>query len=99
MRKRTPAELQGDHPFVIIRWMACAYDQRPVWFGPEWLVDPRRLAIVVRDPGGEGVDREAKRREALLAKLRELTARTGRRMCAVFGREDAVVVEPDGSMT
>lgn len=99
MRKRSPGELQGAQPFVVIRWMACAYDQRQVWFGGDGLEDPRRLAIVVRDPGGEGAEREVKRRDALLAKLRELTAQTGRRMCAVFGRKDAVYVELDGTMT
>ena len=100
MKKREPGPMLSSYPHVVIRWMACAYDSRPVVFRRAGMAAATQSnAIEVLDPpAADDVDLIPRRRAALLAKLCELSARTGRRMCAVFSKADTVYVEPDGTM-
>ncbi len=100
MKKREPGPMLSSYPHVVIRWMACAYDSRPVVFRRAGMAAATQSnAIEVLDPpAADGADLIPRRRAALLAKLCELSAKTGRRTCAVFSKDDSVYVESDGTM-
>lgn len=82
------------HPYVVVRFMACIYARRSVWFGvglPE-----RGHDLVVPIPPPRGPELTPQERRAVIDAALAATVDTGFRRCVVFGPGDAVYVEPDG---
>lgn len=84
------------YPHVVIRFMACVYARRSVWFGVG--LEERGHDLIVPTPAPANpwaltqVERDAVVDAALVA-----TVLTRFRHCVVFGPGDVVYVEPDGS--
>ena len=86
------------YPHVIQRVMATVYQKIQVLYCTDKIRAPKGWIHILlespsRDPEGN-LTSEA--RKALIDVLKELTRTSGFRMCAVFGEQDAVYVEPDG---
>jgi len=87
------------YPYVVRRVMAAVYQQLEVVFTTAPADSSIRKAIHIlmdqpaRDDEGNLVERA---RLALIDVLKEVTRTSGFRMCAVFGEQDSVYVEPDG---
>jgi hypothetical protein len=89
------------YPYVVRRIMAAVYQQLEVVFTTDPSDPPPRKAIHIlidqpaRNAEGDLVE---KARMALIDVLKEVTRTSGFRMCAVFGEQDSVYVEPDGQV-
>ncbi len=84
------------HPHVVIRFMACVYARRSVWFGGG--LEERGHDLVVPTPAPvDPWNLTQAEREAVLDAALAATVLTGHRRCVVFGPGDVVYVEPDGS--
>ena len=87
------------YPYVVRRVMAAVYQQLEVAFTTAPSDSSTRKAIHIlmdqpaRDDEGNLVE---KARIDLIDVLKEVTRTSGFRMCAVFGDQDSVYVEPDG---
>ena len=84
------------YPYVVVRFMACVYARRSVWFGVGLEERGHDLVVPIAAPSGpelSEVERQAVIDAALLA-----TVTTGFRRCVVFGDGDVVYVEPDGQV-
>lgn len=89
-----------DFPYVVVRFAACAYGKAQVEYVPG-IPMPRTEGTIVQIPERKADSPEGlafARREALIDALLGFTARSRIRMCAVFGPNDAVYVEPDGTV-
>jgi hypothetical protein len=85
-------------PRILIRYQACVYGSLPVFFIDRGSPPSSALrGVWVEVHGGAGAESTEQRR-AFVALLLALAARTGWRMCAVFGPNDCVYVEPDGTI-
>ena len=80
------------YPYVVIRIFSAFYQNCEIHFDPDAVsvvCDQEELRWVIPandlDP-----------RQAALAAVRDQVDATGYRMCAVFGPEDCIYVEPDG---
>ena len=82
------------HPHVVVRFMACVYAPRSVWFGVG--LPPRGHDLIVPIPPPSGPELTAWERQAVIEAALAATVDTGFRRCVVFGPGDVVYVEPDG---
>src|SRR5256885_13253740 len=71
------------YPYFVLRHISTVYSRR------KWYVEPEHLL-----PGGL-ITEEG--RAEFVEFVAGLSTRTGKRACAVFGPDDAVYCEPDGS--
>ena len=97
----TRAQDHGDDfPYVVVRFAACAYGKARVEYVPG-IPMPRTEGTIMQvpEPTAYSPERLAPaRRAALIDALLGFTARSRIRMCAVFGPNDAVYVEPNGTV-
>lgn len=79
------------YPYVVVRVFSALYEKYEIHFD-------RSAAAVVLDEELRWIIPAADRdpRQAAIDAVRDQVTATGRRMCAVFGPEDCVYVEPDG---
>jgi len=84
----------SEYPYAVDRLMACVYRRLPLAFGLGLSTPYDALRVSFAAP--LGALSQAHRDAAIeAAALRSIESR--RRMCVVFGPDDAVYVEPDGS--
>lgn len=87
---------ESPYPYLVVRYMACVYRRRPVWFGIGLSQSPEALIV----PGPTPADRSRltpAQRDAVVEAASKACIESGFRHCVVFGRQDAVYVELDGS--
>ena len=89
---------QTIYPYVIKRVIAAVYQRIEVAFGTGKLHSPHKgIHIMTKDhPYDTDGKPTLEARNALIEVLKEVTRTSGFRMCAVFGEQDSVYVEPDG---
>ena len=87
----------GPYPYVVTRHFPAVYTTKRVsWAEPG---EPGHAVIPCVDPyDGDGRLRD-EARELVIAYAVERSAATEFKHCAVFGEDDAVYVEPDGTTT
>ena len=83
------------HPYVVVRFMACVYARRSVWFGVGLQVEGHDL-VVPAPPPADPWHLTPHEREAVIEAALVATVITGFRRCVVFGAGDVVYAEPDG---
>ena len=88
-----------EYPYVIVRFMATVYTSYRVEFVESDQFQPaesdRAFVVVCNNPYVDGqLTPEAT--EALLVAVQHASRQSGHRMCAVFGKNDCVYIEPEG---
>lgn len=93
------SEQELEYPYVVVRVFEAIYERRPVMFLPSGAVRPASDAIVLTHPHpfSEGA-LVPECRDLLVQHLGRLSSVRGQRMCAVFAPDDAIYVEPDGTI-
>lgn len=101
-RPGRPPELKRskDFPYVVIRFMAAVYGKRKVRFVRPGQREGERftsMRVEVAEPTPPGQPISAAERAALIERVREDVRAKRCRMCCVFGPNDSVYCEEDGS--
>jgi hypothetical protein len=88
----------SEFPYAVVRHFTAVYRRLPVLFvdGDSERETGDRAVVVNSSSPVQGQLTEQHRRR-LVARLVKLSRTSSQRMCAVFGSDDAVYVEPDGA--
>ena len=87
-------------PYIVIRWMAAAYETRQVTFSPyATSSDESVIHIRTSEPVDLSKPLSGHLRQTLVNHVKTLVQESGLRMCIILSKNEALYVESDGSVT
>lgn len=88
--------MESEYPYIIVRLMPAIYSRRSILFEADACSD-KDLVIPDNQPYDKSGKLTKEARDEVISATLQAVKRTGFRMCAVFGKNDCVYCEPDGS--